>query len=328
MKSLILSILVLFSSTVFCQSSNAPLYSAWSEEFISKEKICIVLTPLDELNSIVKKSFTENWQLHSNIEYLTFEETLKLEDEEKVKRAFVFIYPEETAVTWRVGQLVNTNFYEIIYTDYSEKSVELYDKYFTKLDKFKNDYFTFKFVYRMNQFDKKGEELISRINCFPKNLNNLIPTDAKLKIITTSTQQYINFCKNNKSGAIKAYVQSSNNVIKEKTLYVLKDLIGKTITEEEFKAIYPFKVKFVDKETYDEAILNNQKDIAILSIEPMMQMFKYALTNVTMNAVFGQYIYSTEDMKMIGGQIPLVTPYKYSSNKKITKVRVKKYTKW
>ncbi len=90
----------------------------------------------------------------------------------------------------------------------------------------------------------------------------------KLSSMLQIIQNHIEFLENEPGvsdiNIVKKYNKNAYQ-IKNKTLYVIKDELSRDINSEaKFKKMYPYKFKFVNRETLEEAIDNKAKDVVYL----------------------------------------------------------------
>ncbi len=320
-------------------------------DFISKqegktEEIETYKRNILQLKGQVKKHMNKSWRLNDSIIYISMPEALELNQSKKNESSFLLVYPENyiynasnddiyLATQYGVGAgMFPTVIFDSLVGNIEakanlkrrkEKSLSTYKNSFKKPGKDKEAYFTFKFFCKYKTYSKK-DKVKDNIMIFSKNTLGLTSEDFQIDIVLFSTMSYFNYYHEGNKKGMGDYVNLNSTKLNNKTLFVLKNQIGKKITESEFKSIYPYKVSFVSQEEYNQAITDKRKDICILSIEPIKQMSKYAYPPV-ITAVYGHYIYSTDSFEMLGGQIPIITPYKYSPNYNIKASRVKKYAK-
>lgn len=68
-----------------------------------------------------------------------------------------------------------------------------------------------------------------------------------------------------RSTNIIGYYNKNISSIKDKTLYLVKDELGKEVnTEKEIRAVYPYKFKLVTREEIEDAIDGNEDDVVFL----------------------------------------------------------------
>ena len=94
------------------------------------------------------------------------------------------------------------------------------------------------------------------------------PTDLQLALAVKSLQGIYNSI--GKATSRKELHAQGIKKLKTKTLLLDKDLLASGLNEKTIKAAYPYPFKIVDNATIENAVLNSEKEYAVINITPVM----------------------------------------------------------
>lgn len=113
--------------------------------------------------------------------------------------------------------------------------------------------------------------------------------------------------------------ECNGNILKNKTLLLCKDDLGKELDEEKIKNIYPYKFKIVTIDEIDKAIIDQEIDCVIV------QIVNTKNSNGTVNM---HYLSDTSTGRIVGYVVPTVAfnlMDLFSYNQRIKEKQLKKY---
>lgn len=117
----------------------------------------------------------------------------------------------------------------------------------------------------------------------------------KIPTLVKFLQNHINLVKKNpslKSGNIRKYYNANIPVTHNKTLYLIKDELGKSVnTEQKIKAIYPYPVVLTNRDELETKILNSDDILFLHKVGPEGTKRKARCWIVIMGAKDAQLYY-------------------------------------
>lgn len=152
-----------------------------------------------------------------------------------------------------------------------------------------------------------------------QNLPNVFPSKGDMAIGIEMMQNFMNArLAGKKRNEISDEADENKSLLASKTLLIDKEDLKKGITQAEIKEAYPHSAKVVDYSEIESAILNRNKNFAVVQIIPLM-------TGVQANA---HIVIDTEDGKSLGYYAPIQTTVMgKNSMARITEKHLKNYAK-
>lgn len=297
-----------------------------------------------EYNKNIQELLPKYFSFYKSVQYKTMNEVFSIPIEERRNVTFLAYNTS--------GTLSDRNSWSIIKATMSEKDFQekynmpksdsrsseitwqivQYEFYaHTDAQYFKNYYKSFllendKFNYaqlELYSYDKsKNKSIIS----YSKYLPNVCTTKGDLAFFFLDMQCIFNETLNDKKRD-KSYYKENGQLLKEKTLIILKDNLNEKLTEEEIKKEYPFDFKIVNREEYDNTIMERNDKQCYVIILPLA---KIPISSTGLAAINWYHeIIDANTNKILGMMMPsvILIPGADGSDK-IHKKHFKKYIQY